>query len=106
MIANRSFVVCYLVCRELKIGFAGYAAKIYLLPLSIAAGATVLLLWIKRMWLPGRNWGQIVLAGTLMLIPYAILTFRFCLAETHREILVSRLRFFSLGFARRRNGGK
>jgi O-antigen/teichoic acid export membrane protein len=104
MIANRSFVVCFLVCRELKIGFAGYAAKIYLLPLAIAAGATVLLLWIKRMWLPGSNWGQVVLAGTLMLIPYAILTFRFCFAEHHREVLWSRLRVFSLGFARRNSG--
>ena len=93
MIANRTIVVCFLVCRELKIGFFGYAAKIYLLPVSIAAAATVFLLWLKRVWLPGRTWGQIALAAALMLIPYAALTFRFCLAGHHRDFVRSRLGF-------------
>jgi O-antigen/teichoic acid export membrane protein len=86
MIANRTIIAGFLVCRELKIGFLSYAAKIYALPVSIGTGVTVFLYWIKRLWIPGRTWGQISLAATLMLIPYAAVTFRFCLAEHHREL--------------------
>ena len=92
MIVDRAFVVCFLVCRELKMNFFLYAGRIYLLPVSIAAGATVLLVWIKKVWIPGRNWPQLGLAAAVMLIPYAALTFRFCLAEHHKELILSRLR--------------
>lgn len=97
MILDRAIVVCFLVCRELDMNFFSYAAKIYVMPVSIAAGAFALLAWIKRIWLPGQTWGQIVLAAILMLIPYTLLTFRFCLAEHHRELILARLRFPSLG---------
>ncbi len=91
MVIDRTVVVCYLVCRELKISFLGYAAKIYLLPVTFGAATTLFLFWVKRLWLPGRTWGQIALAGVLMLIPYTALIFRFCLAEHHRAFLLSRL---------------
>ncbi len=94
MILNRTFGVCFLVCRELKTNFFSYAAKIYALPVLFAAAATVFLFQLKRLWIPGRNWFQIVLAGVLMLIPYGALTFRFCLAEHHREVILNRLLFW------------
>ena len=37
MILNRMVVACFLVCRELKIGIAGYLTEIYALPALIAA---------------------------------------------------------------------
>jgi O-antigen/teichoic acid export membrane protein len=85
MIANRSIAACILVSRELKISAAGYAAKIYLAPLAIATAVTLFLYAIKKFWLPGTSWAQITAASTLMMIPYLALTFRFCLAEHHRE---------------------
>lgn len=94
MIINRTFVVLFLVCRELKIGFLSYASRIYLVPAAIAAGATVFLFWVKRLWLPGRTWGQLLLAVTLMMIPYVVLSFRFCLAPHHRDLLWARLGLF------------
>jgi len=94
MILNRTVVVCYLVCRELRINFFSYAAQIYATPTLIAAGSTAFVYWLKRTWIPGRSWGQILLAGFLMMIPYAALTFRFCLAGHHREVILNRLRFF------------
>ncbi len=93
MVVNRTIIAGILVCRELKIGVIGYAAKIYALPVAIATGVTVFLYWIKRLWIPGRSWGQISLAAALMLIPYAALTFRFCLAQHHREVLWNSLPF-------------
>lgn len=93
MIVDRTIVAAFLVCRELKIGVLGYTAKIYVVPVSIAAGVTVFLWWVKRSWIPGRTWGQILLAAALMLIPYAALTFRFCIAEHHRQVLWNSLPF-------------
>jgi O-antigen/teichoic acid export membrane protein len=93
MVANRSIGTCLLLSRELKISAARYAARIYLGPVSISAAVTVLLYVIKRIWLPGRNWPQLALAATLMLVPYLLLTFRYCLAEHHRDFLKSKLRF-------------
>lgn len=87
MVANRTIVACILVSRELKISAARYAARIYLGPVSICCAVTLLLWFIKKFWLPGRNWPQIALAATLMIIPYLLLTFRYCLAEHHRDFL-------------------
>jgi O-antigen/teichoic acid export membrane protein len=92
MILNRTIVACFLVSRELKISFWRYAAQIYSMPLLIGATVTLFLYWLKRMWVPGHTWGQIILAATLMFIPYTLLTFRFCLAEHHQEFVRSKLR--------------
>jgi len=91
MVANRTIAACILVSRELKISAASYAAKIYLGPVSICTAVTLLLWLIKKFWVPGRSWAQIALAATLMLIPYLLLTFRYCLAEHHRDFLKGKL---------------
>ncbi|HVW10582.1 MAG TPA: polysaccharide biosynthesis C-terminal domain-containing protein, partial [Bryobacteraceae bacterium] len=91
MVADRTIVTCILVSRELKISAASYAAKIYLVPSCISVAVTALLYLIKKAWLPGRNWAQIAVACSLMLIPYVALTFRFCLAEHHRDFLKGKL---------------
>jgi hypothetical protein len=80
-------VACILVSRELKISAARYAARIYLGPLSISAAVTGLLYFIKKLWLPGQSWAQIAVATALLLIPYILLTFRYCLAGHHRDFL-------------------
>lgn len=91
MILDRMFVVCFLLCRELKISFFGYLAKIYTMPVSIAAACTLFLFWLQRTEIPGRTWGQVILASILMMIPYAALSFRLCLAEHHRQFLLNKL---------------
>lgn len=93
MILDRTIVVAFLVCRELKIGFFGYLAKIYTVPLLIAAACTLFVLWLKHAAIPGRTWGQVILASVLMMIPYTALTFRLCLAEHHRQFFWNKLGF-------------
>lgn len=102
MVLDRAFVACFLVCRELEISFFSYAAKIYLAPVLIAAGSGLFLLWIKKMWIAGHTWPQLILAAVIMLIPYSALTFRFCVAEHHREFFWGRLRSL---LARKRSVG-
>ncbi len=91
MIMDRMVVVAFLVCRELKIGFFGYLAKIYTAPLMIAAACTLFVLWLKHAAIPGRTWGQVILASFLMMVPYTALTFRLCLAEHHREFFLDKI---------------
>jgi O-antigen/teichoic acid export membrane protein len=91
MVADRTIVAGILVSRELKISAARYAARIYLGPVSICTAVTLMLYFVKKLWLPGRTWAQIAVAATLMLIPYLLLTFRFCLAEHHRDFLRNKL---------------
>ncbi len=92
MVLNRAVLVCLLAARELDINPIEYAARIYSMPSALGAGAFLFLLALKRTWLPGRNWGQSILAGFLMAIPYTALVYRFCLTDYHREMVRSKLR--------------
>ena len=87
MLLNRAVLVCLLASRELGINALEYAARIYTMPTALGTGAFLLLMALKRSWIPGRTWGQVVLAAMLMGIPYALLTYRFSLAGHHREMV-------------------
>jgi O-antigen/teichoic acid export membrane protein len=92
MVVNRTIVVCLLAARELEINPLQYAVRIYTMPAALGTGALLFLLALKRTWIPGRTWGQALLAGLLMGIPYAALVYRFCLAGHHREMVRDKVR--------------
>ena len=92
MVVNRAVVVCVLAARELGINPFEYAARIYAIPTALGMAAFLFLVVLKRTCIAGRTWGQAILAGLLMTIPYLALTYRFCLAGHHRELVRGRLR--------------
>jgi O-antigen/teichoic acid export membrane protein len=100
MLLNRAVLVCLLASRELGINALEYAARIYAMPTTLGTGGFLLLMALKRSWIPGRTWGQVILAAALMGIPYALLTYRFVLAGHHREMVRGKA-LSLLGAARR-----
>ncbi len=91
MALNRGGVACLLICRELKVSAWRYALRIYVAPCTIGAFSFVLLFWLKRHGLPGRNWHELIEAGVLMIVPYVLATYFFCLPPGHRAIVARRI---------------
>jgi O-antigen/teichoic acid export membrane protein len=91
MAMNRGGLACLLICRELGVSAWQYAFRIYAAPCTIGALSFVLLLWLKRHGLPGRNWHEIVEAGAFMIVPYALATYLFCLPAGHKALVARRL---------------
>jgi len=89
MALNRGGVACLLICRELGVNALWYAWRIYAAPCVIGALSFTFLLWLKRHGLPGHSWHELLEAGVLMIVPYALATYFFCLSAGHR-VMVSR----------------
>lgn len=89
MMLSRGVAVCALTSRELGIHPLRYAARIYGSPLAGCA-ASIAWLWLLRsQWLPGRNWGELIAAGVLMLAVYGPLSWRFSVAAEHRNAILA-----------------
>jgi len=97
MALNRGGLACLLICRELGVSVWQYALRIYAAPCAIGALSFALLFWLKRHGLPGRNWQEILEAGALMMVPYTLATYFFCISAGHRAMVGRR---FQLFFAR------
>jgi hypothetical protein len=67
-----------------------HALRIYAAPCTIGALSFVLLLWLKRHGLPGRNWYEIVEAGALMIVLSALATYFICLPAGHKAMVAGR----------------
>ncbi len=95
MALNRGGLACLLICRELGVSAWQYALRVYAAPCTIGALSLTLLIWLKRHGLPGRNWHEIVEAGALMIAPYALATYFFCLSAGHRAMVVRRIQLMA-----------
>jgi O-antigen/teichoic acid export membrane protein len=91
MSLNRGVCLCILVSRELGINPLQYAARIYTVPAILGAFAWGFMMLLKK-HIPGQNVPELALAGTLMMLLYTPLAFRFCLVPHHREKLLGRFR--------------
>jgi O-antigen/teichoic acid export membrane protein len=91
MALNRGVVACLLICRELGVSVWRYAFRIYAAPCMIGALSFALLLFVKRHGLPGRNWHEIAEAAALMMVPYALATYFFCLPAGHKAMVTRRI---------------
>jgi len=92
MVLSRGVGLCALASRELGIHPLRYAARIYGAVLGNSAVAMALLWVLRRWWLPGRSWAEVIAAGVLMMAVYLPLTWWLCLAEEHRDVIVERVR--------------
>lgn len=92
MTVNRVFVAAILLCRELDISPVSYLSRIYAGPLAIGAVCGAGLYAMKRLLLPGHTWTQLILAGLALMVPYMLLTFRFCMLPHHKEAVLRKLR--------------
>jgi O-antigen/teichoic acid export membrane protein len=89
MLVNRGPVTAWLLTSELKAGYWSFLGKVYA-PLILAAPMSVVL-YVLRLMLPGKNWGQLILAGGLLMmvyLPVALLL----LERSHRDYLFRFLR--------------
>ncbi|MDP9169780.1 MAG: oligosaccharide flippase family protein [Acidobacteriota bacterium] len=85
MTLNRGIGLCCLVSRVLGINPLRYATRIYAVPALMGGLAWVFMTVLRTRFLPGRTVPELLLAGTLMMLLYAPLAFRFCVAPHHRE---------------------
>ncbi|MEP6715535.1 MAG: oligosaccharide flippase family protein [Terriglobia bacterium] len=85
MTINRGIVLCCLVSNVLGINPLRYAARIYATPAALGAMAWVFMTVLRTRFIPGRTVPELLLAGTLMMLLYGPLAFRFCVAPHHRE---------------------
>lgn len=92
MLLNRAIGTCWLVSKELEVNPAVYAWRIYAKPLAAGAVTTAVLFLCKQYLLPGRSWGELVGAATVMMLVYGSLGFVVLLDAGHQQALLSRLR--------------
>ena len=91
MALDRGVVVGWLTARELGVSPLSYAARIYVRP-AIAGAAMWVTGVVLKHWLPGRNWGQLVMALALMGAVYVGFVMWLCVPAGHRAMMLSRIR--------------
>ncbi len=91
MAVNRGILAGILLCRELRVNPWRYALRIYVAPCAIGALSFLLLLWLKKHGLPGHSWREVFEAGGLMIVPYFLGTYFFCLSAGHRAMVQRRV---------------
>ncbi len=92
MTLNRGIGLCCLTSRVLGINPLLYAKRIYTAPAILGGLAWIFMTFLRMNFLPGSNWPELILAGTLMMSLYGPLAFRFCLAPHHRDQLWQKMR--------------
>jgi O-antigen/teichoic acid export membrane protein len=89
---NRGLVASWLLCRAIHYNALTYIRSIYLPPLLAAAPVLLMAFWVKRHWLPGNNWGQVIGGGSLLTLIFYTLSYFTCLKKEHRALPVNWLR--------------
>jgi O-antigen/teichoic acid export membrane protein len=87
MILNRGLVASWLLCHYMKLSWPRFLGSIYLRPTATALPVFGLLVWLKRHWLGGQTWVELVVATALTASVYYALAFFVCLREEHRGLL-------------------
>ena len=88
MTLNRGLLAPILLCRHLKISFPAYMRAIFERPSLIAVPVALAAWTMKRYWLPGRNWRELLAAVCLIGFGYLIPAFFFSLGPEHRAQIV------------------
>jgi hypothetical protein len=92
MALNRGFLAPALLCRHLKIGFAGYMRDIYSRPILTAIPVAAMAWALKSYLLPGRNWMELLASSSTIGLVYLTLAFFFVLGPHHRGWIIRRFR--------------
>ncbi len=92
IVLNRGLVASWLLCRAINYNVLTYLKGIYVPPLLCAAPALLIAFWVKRHWLPGNTWGQLIGASALLTLIFYTLALFICLRKEHRALPVAWLR--------------
>ena len=87
MLSIRGLYVPWLLCRTVGIGLAGYLNAIYLRPLLIALPVSAAAWVLKRQWLAGQTWPELILAAAFIAATYLTLAWLTCLDKEHRQVI-------------------
>jgi O-antigen/teichoic acid export membrane protein len=89
---TRGLITSWLFCRAIRYNMWTYLQGIYLTPLIAAAPVLPMAYWVKRHWLPGNNWFQVIAGGGLITLVFYSLAYFICLKKEHRALPVNWLR--------------
>lgn len=96
MILNRGILTPYMLCRNLNFPFLRYMRQIYWRALLSAIPCVGAGFWIKRYWISGRNWTELILGLTVICALYYAVALLICVEPDHRLLvrgwIVRRLR--------------
>jgi O-antigen/teichoic acid export membrane protein len=91
MILVRGLYTPWLVCHALDYSFLAYMRGIYVRPLLTAVPALALAWLLKTNGIPGRTWPELLLAGVVCGLLYAVPAYFTCVVPEHRALLLSRI---------------
>jgi O-antigen/teichoic acid export membrane protein len=97
MVGNRALFTPWLLTQELGASYMKFLADVNR-PLLAVIPVALVLVALKRI-VPGNNWPQLFLAGTVTLLAYTPFAYRFVLDE-HKAMLMSKLRGLTSRFSR------
>lgn len=86
IVANRALVLAGLISRAVNYSLWKYLAGIYVRPIAVAIPVTVAAAWMKRHWIPGTSWIQLIAAGSLIAFVYYAGAYFVCIEPQHRSI--------------------
>ena len=89
---TRGLVTSWLFCHAIHYSVWTYIRSIYAPPLLAAAPVLPMAFWVKRHWLPGNNWFQMIAGGALLALVFYALAYFICLRKEHRALPVNWLR--------------
>jgi O-antigen/teichoic acid export membrane protein len=92
MLLIRGIYTPYLLCKSLDGSLWRFLYEIYVMPLLIGVPAIAVAILLKNTWLPGSNFGQLVLAGGIVAATYFGLAMFTCVDREHRVMLIEALR--------------
>ena len=81
----------WLVARALDTPFLAYMTGIYVRPLLVAIPAVSVAWSLKHTVLPGRTWGELILAGCATAGVYMAIAMFTCVAPHHRALFYARI---------------
>jgi O-antigen/teichoic acid export membrane protein len=87
MTLNRSLYLSLILCRELSLRPVSFLRSIYTLPLVLAAADVAFLTLLKRLWIPGNSWVELLTAGLLNTALLGAATLWLIAEPGHRQFL-------------------
>ena len=92
MIAVRGLFTPWLISNVLEIPMLSYLSGIYTHALLAAIPVWLLGYWMRKSFIDGRGWSELILAAGIIGAVYYTLAFFFCLEAEHKEKLVGLVR--------------
>ena len=86
---NRCANLSRIYCKEFNLAVLPFLWRVYRTPLMLGTLDLIALFVIKRLWVPGRNWPQLIAVGTINAAALALAGFWLVLEPEHRSLVVT-----------------